>query len=363
MRPFDSQRILLGVTSGTASYGAAWLARRPTRASSDVDVVLARAASDFTGAATCEELTGRPVHTALIAPGRALNHIALARAAQLVVVLPVTADLLARAVSGLGDNLLSACLLATRAPASLVPVINDRVRAHPQVRRNAWAARAVGYHVRDRANGALAAGAGSHPGRMPDSASIKVRHARLLERPAALEGRSVLTTAGPPREATNPIRFRSNRSSERMGVTSACAEWRRGAEVTRGMAAAPADFTVAAPANNKIKKSSAASSLALLRTDRILFTIHAARPTSCATVGFALKTDDARAEAHRKLADNGLNLIVTNDALEEGAGFAVDLNRVTIVHEDGREEGLSLQSKTQLADQILDRVEVLPHGR
>lgn len=401
MRPFDRQRILLGVTGGIASYKAAWLARLLTQAGAEVDVVLTRAASEFIGAITFEALTGRPVHTALIAPGHALDHIALARAAQLVVVAPATADFLARAVGGHADDLLSACLLATTAPTLLVPAMNDRMWAHPQVRRNADAAREIGYHVLDPDNGALAVGEGSGPGRMPEPETILAHCARLLEKPTVLEGRSVVVTAGPTREPIDSVRFLSNRSSGKMGVAIAAAAWRRGADVTLiagpldiatppgvrvvtvettsqmrdavlqalpgaaalVMAAAPADFTAAAPASAKIKKADAGDSLALVRTDDILGTTRASRPASCVTVGFALETGDARSEARRKVTDKGLDFIVANDALEEGAGFGVDTNRVTIVHADGREEQLPLQSKTQVADQILDRIEGLLHGR
>jgi phosphopantothenoylcysteine decarboxylase/phosphopantothenate--cysteine ligase len=129
------------------------------------------------------------------------------------------------------------------------------------------------------------------------------------------------------------------------------------------MAAAPADFAAAAPARAKIKKSTLGDSLALTRTDDILATTRGSRSTSCVTVGFALETGDARNEARRKLADKGLDFIVANDALEDGAGFMVDTNRVTIVHADGREEALPLQHKTQVADELLDRVEVLLRGR
>lgn len=401
MRPFDRQRILLGVTGGIASYKAAWLARLLTQAGAEVDVVLTRAASEFIGAITFEALTGRPVHTALIAPGHALDHIALARAAQLVVVAPATADFLARAVGGHADDLLSACLLATNAPTLLVPAMNDRMWAHPQVRRNADAAREIGYHVLDPDNGALAVGEGSGPGRMPEPETILAYCARLLEAPTVLEGRSVVVTAGPTREPLDPVRFLSNRSSGKMGVAIAAAAWRRGAEVTLiagpldvatppglrvitvettaqmrdavsqalpaaaalVMAAAPADFSAALPASTKIKKADAGDALALVRTDDILATTRVSRSPSCVTVGFALETGDARVEARRKLADKGLDFIVANDALEEGAGFGVDTNRVTILHADGREEQLPLQSKTQVADQILDRIEVLLHGR
>ncbi len=401
MRPFDHQRILLGVTGGIASYKAAWLARLLTQAGAQVDVVLTRAATEFIGAITFEALTGRPVHTALIASGRALDHIALARAAQLVVVAPATADFLARAVGGHADDLLSACLLATTAPTLLVPAMNDRMWAHPTVRRNAAAAGEIGYHVLDPDNGALAVGEGSGPGRMPEPETILAHCARLLEVPTALRGRRLVVTAGPTREPIDPVRFLSNHSSGKMGVAIAAAAWRRGAEVTliagpldvavpagvhavrvettaqmrdaveralAGadaliMAAAPADFAAAAPSIGKIKKAELGDTLALTATDDILVTTRGSRSSACVTVGFALETGDARSEARRKLADKSLDFIVANDALEDGAGFAIDTNRVTIVHADGREESLPLQCKTQVADEILDRVEELLRGR
>jgi phosphopantothenoylcysteine decarboxylase/phosphopantothenate--cysteine ligase len=230
--------------------------------------------------------------------------------------------------------------------------MNDRMWAHPQVRRNADAAREIGYHVLDPDNGALAAGKGSGPGRMPEPETILAHCARLLEAPTALEGRRIVVTAGPTREPIDPVRFLSNRSSGKMGIAIALI-----------MAAAPADFAAAESASAMIKKAALTESLALTRTDDILATTRGARSTSCVTAGFALETGEARSEARRKLADKGLDLVVANNALEDGAGFSVDTNRVTIAHADGREENLPLQSKTQVADEILDRVEVLLHGR
>jgi phosphopantothenoylcysteine decarboxylase/phosphopantothenate--cysteine ligase len=172
VRPFDRQRILLGVTGGIASYKTAWLARLLTQAGADVDVVLTRSAREFVGAVTFEALTGRPVHTELVAAGHALDHIALARAASVVVVAPATADFLARAAGGHADDLLGACLLATTAPVLVVPAMNDRMWAHAQVQQNARTLAGLGYHVVPPDNGALAAGEGSGPGRMPEPEAI-----------------------------------------------------------------------------------------------------------------------------------------------------------------------------------------------
>ncbi len=401
MRPFDRQRILLGVTGGIASYKSAWLARLLTQAGAEVDVVLTRSAREFIGDVTFEALTGRPVHSALIASGHALDHIKLARAANLFVVAPATADFLARAVGGHADELLSAALLATTAPVLLVPAMNDRMWAHAQVQHNVQAARALGYHVLPPDDGALAVGEGHGPGRMPEPETIVAHIGRLLEGPSALSGRRVVVTAGPTREAVDPVRFLSNRSSGRMGVEIAASAWRRGASVTLVagplevpapvgphlvavestremrdavadalpaadvlvMAAAPADFTAATPATGKIKKADAPDAIALALTDDILLSTRALRAPHAVTVGFALETGNAMTEGRRKRQAKGMDFIVVNDANEPGAGFAVDTNRVTIIGPDDREDALPLLSKHDVADAILDRVEAALHGR
>jgi phosphopantothenoylcysteine decarboxylase/phosphopantothenate--cysteine ligase len=401
VRPFDRQRIVLGVTGGIASYKTAWLARLLTQAGAEVDVVLTRSAREFVGEVTFEALTGRPVHTAMAASGHALEHITLAKSAKLIVVAPATADFLARAVGGHADELLSACLLATEAPVLLVPAMNDRMWAHAQVQHNVSAARGLGYHVLQPATGALAAGEGSGPGRMPEPEQIFAHIGRLLEPPGAMRGRRVVVTAGPTREAIDPVRFISNRSSGRMGVEIASAAWRRGAAVTlvagpldvpapEGpklvrvestremrdavndalptadvlvMAAAPADFSAAAPAAHKVKKANAPMSLALAPTDDILMTTRDVRPSHCVVVGFALETRDVLSEGRRKRRDKGMDFVVVNDATEAGAGFGGDTNRVTIIGPDDHEDSLPLMPKRDVADAILDRIEALLHGR
>src|SRR5687768_14777553 len=185
---------------------------------------MTRAATEFVGPITFEALTGRPVHTALIEAGRALDHIKLAREAQAVVVAPATADFVARAAHGHADDLLAAVLLATRAPVLVVPAMNDRMWAHPQTRRNVERLREIGYAVLDPDVGMLAAGEGSGPGRMPEPETIFAHAARLFE--GDLRGRRVLVTAGPTREPVDPVRFLSNRSSGKMGIAVATAAWR-----------------------------------------------------------------------------------------------------------------------------------------
>jgi phosphopantothenoylcysteine decarboxylase/phosphopantothenate--cysteine ligase len=395
--------VLLGVAGGIASYKTAWLARLLTKAGAEVDVVMTRAAQEFVGAVTFEALTGRPVHTGLFDPGRALDHIHLARAAHAVVVAPATADLMARAATGQADDLLTACLLATEAPVLLVPAMNDRMWAHAQTQANAAHLRSLGYRLLDPDDGMLAAGEGSGPGRMPEPETIFAHVGRLLEpTDAPLAGRRVLVTAGPTRESIDPVRFLSNHSSGRMGTAIAAAAWRRGAEVTLVagplavpvpigvrhvrvestgdmravveaelpasdvlvMAAAPADYRPADVSASKLKKTGAARSITLAENDDILASTRSARRDGAVVVGFALETDDVVANARRKLDAKGLDFIVLNDATEPGAGFGVDTNRVTIFSRGTEEpDRLPLMTKHEVADAILDRVEALLSGR
>ena len=402
MRPFDGRRVLLGVTGGIASYKSAWLARLLGKAGAEVDVVLTASAEEFIGRVTFEALTGRAVHTGLFDAGRALDHIKLAREAHCVVVAPATADFIARAAAGQAGDLLSAVLLATKAPVLLVPAMNDAMWAHRQTTENVAHLRdALGYQILDPEEGMLAAGEGSGPGRMPEPETIFAHVGRVLEKASVLRDRRVLVTAGPTREAIDPVRFISNRSSGKMGVAIAAAAWRRGAVVTLiagpmsvsapvgvttrhvetteemaaaveqelprtealVMAAAPADFRAEATATSKIKKKSAPQALALAATPDILASTRTARAKNAVIVGFALETDDVVRGARDKLEAKGLDLIVLNDAREAGAGFEVDTNRVTLIGRDGNEEVLPLLSKDDVADQILDRVERLLRDR
>jgi phosphopantothenoylcysteine decarboxylase/phosphopantothenate--cysteine ligase len=400
VRPYPGSRILLGVSGGIASYKSAWLARLLVKAGAAVDVVMTPAAQEFVGAITFEALTGRPVHTGLFDPGRALDHIKLARAASAIVVAPATADFLARAAAGQANDLLTACLLAAECPVLLVPAMNDHMWTHPQTANNVVHLRQIGYEVLEPDEGDLAAGEGSGPGRMPEPEVLFAHVGRVLER-KSLRGKRMVITAGPTREAIDPVRFISNHSSGKMGVALAAAAWRRGADVqlvagplstatptgvsvesvesteemasaierllpnadVLVMAAAPADFRPAEPATSKIKKSSSPPAIALAPTPDILLTTKHARRRDAVIVGFALETNDAIASGRGKLAAKALDMIVVNDATEDGAGFGVDTNRVTFLMRDGADEALPLMSKHDVADAILDRVERLIGGR
>jgi phosphopantothenoylcysteine decarboxylase/phosphopantothenate--cysteine ligase len=275
--------------------------------------------------------------------------------------------------------------------------MNDRMWAHNQTQANVSRLRAIGYTVVDPAAGPLAVGEGSGPGRLPEPETIVAHVARLLEPRGTLTGKHVVVTAGPTREPVDPVRFLSNRSSGKMGVAIAAAAWRRGADVkliagplsvsppagvaatmvetteqmraaveqaipnadALIMAAAPADFRPATPADQKIKKSNAPPSIALESTPDILASTIGARSAKLVTVGFALETNSAIEHGRGKLASKRLDLIVVNDATEPGAGFSVDTNRVSFIDRDGNTDAQPLLGKSDVADLILDRVERL----
>lgn len=404
-RPFAGRRVLLGVTGGIAAYKAVQLARDLTLAGAEVDVVLTAGALEFVRPMTFEALTGRPAHTSLYPSGDPNLHIRLAREAHAVVVAPATANFLARAANGMADDLLSAVLLATPAPVVLCPAMNDRMYAHPATQDNLLRLRGFGYVLAGPAVGPLAWGEGEGPGRMLEPGEILAHAGRALEGDTALGGRRIVVTAGPTREAIDPVRYIGNRSSGRMGYEIAAAAWRRGADVVLVtgpshltppagvdvrrvesaaemrdavaaalphadalvMAAAVADFRPADPADEKLKKEAGGvPRIELERTADVLVSTRSLRRPDAVVVGFALETQDVVANGRRKLEAKGLDLLVVNDAREPGAGFEVATNRVTFLEPGREDDELPLMSKAEVADRILDRVEALleaRHGR
>lgn len=394
MRPFDGRRVLLGVTGGIACYKAVSLARLLSQAGAVTDVIMTRAAREFVGAITFEAVTGRPIAPEILDAGHALAHIRLAKEADLVLVAPATADLLARAAQGRADDLLTAILLATRAPVLIAPAMNDAMWAHRLVLRNVQVLRDIGYRVLEPAVGPLAFGEGVGPGRLPEPEVLLAHAGRLLETARGLAGRHIVVTAGPTREALDPVRYITNHSSGRMGVAIAAAAWRRGASVTlvHGplgvpvpigvatvavtstaemrdavaavlpaadalvMAAAPADFRAASIGAQKIKKQQAAPQIALEHTDDILVSTRQHRKPGAVVLGFALETQDIERHAVDKMHRKALDFIVANDAMEDGAGFGSETNRVVIFAADGSREAPPMMSKTDLADLLLDRI-------
>jgi phosphopantothenoylcysteine decarboxylase/phosphopantothenate--cysteine ligase len=400
-RPWQGRRVVLGVAGGIAAYKAVQLARDLTRRGAIVDTILTHSARAFVGAISFEALTGRPVAGDILAEGQALLHIRLAREADVICVAPATADLLARAAAGRADDLLTAVLLATRVPVLLCPAMNDAMWAHPQTQSNVEHLEKLGYRLAGPGTGPLAHGEGEGPGRLLDPEVILEHVGRALTAPGPLAGRKVVVTAGPTREAVDPVRVLSNRSSGKMGYAIAAGAWRRGARVqlisgpvslpvpqhldvvhaetaeemagsvrkalpdadVLVMAAAVADFKPASPAARKLKRSEGLPEILLEAATDVLASTRDARPEALVTVGFALETGDGRASARRKIEDKHLDLIVLNDATEKGSGFEVDTNHVVLIDRHGNEQDVPLMRKSDVAEILLDRIESLLDGR
>ena len=395
MSAWAGRHVVLGVSGGIACYKSCILARRLAEAGARVDVVLTQGAAEFVRPVTFEALTGRPVLSSLWEGGGALSHVRLGQDADLVIVAPATAHLVARLAQGLADDMLTTLLLARTAPVLLAPAMNDEMYAHPQTRDNLERLRRRGVALVGPEVGALAEGPSERPGRMSEPETILAHAARLLRGHGRLAARRVVVTAGPTRESIDPVRVVTNRSSGKMGYRIAEAAWERGADVvlisgpvalsppigvtvrrvesTREleravreelpgadvlvMAAAPADFRPSAPSDSKRSRVDGALAIPMEPTDDILSATREERRPGSVTVGFALETGDALAKGRVKLERKDLDLIVINDALEPGAGFEHDTNRVAILGRDGTPRILPLQSKREVAEAILDAVE------
>ncbi len=408
-RPWEGRRIVLGVTGGIAAYKAVQLARDLTRLGAEVDTVLTAGAQRFVQPLSFEGVTGRSAATELFSTEGAALHIKLGSEADVVCVAPATADLIARAAQGRADDLLTTTLLATRAPVVICPAMNDRMYSHPQTQANLrHMSQALSYRVAGPGTGPLAAGEGggpgsgpasgpaSGPGRMLEPHEIIEEIGRALSDESPLRGKSVLVTAGPTREALDPVRFIGNRSSGRMGFALAAAAWRRGADVkvvagpvslpapygvevfevetamemlecvrehlpeadVSVFAAAVADYRPADTSKEKLKRVDVGPEMALtlLENPDVARSTLNMRKAGSVSVGFALETTSLLENARAKLESKSFDLIVANDADEEGAGFEADTNRVTLLRGEGEIEELPLLAKDEVAEVILDRV-------
>lgn len=395
MRPFAGKRVLLGVAGGIAAYKAAELARLLVKAGAALDVVLTEGGSHFVTPTTLEALTGRPVRRSLWE--RPLEHIELAKAADLAIVAPATADLLARLAHGQADDLLTTTLLAYAGPLLLAPAMNTRMWDHPATQRNAVLLREFGHVLVGPDYGELAE-AEEGWGRMSEPEAIVAHAGRLLEGETAWTGRRAVVTAGPTREPVDDVRVLSNRSSGRMGFALATSLWRRGAavELIHGpvtvppplgpalrpvetaqemceavqraapdadalfMVAAVADFRPRTRAQGKLRRGDGAPRIDLELAPDILGSVRGALPEHALVVGFALENgDDAVARAESKRSEKNLDCVVLNSAAEEGAGFEVETNKVVLLFRDGGRVDLPLAPKAEVADGILDHVERL----
>ncbi|MFM9033115.1 MAG: bifunctional phosphopantothenoylcysteine decarboxylase/phosphopantothenate--cysteine ligase CoaBC [Mycobacterium sp.] len=409
------KRIIVGVAGGIAAYKACSVVRQLSEAGHQVRVVPTEAALHFVGAATFEALSGQPVRAGVFEDVPDVPHVRLGQQADLVVVAPATADLLARAACGRADDLLTATLLTARCPVLFAPAMHTEMWLHPATVDNVATLRRRGAVVLEPASGRLT-GADSGAGRLPEPEEITTFAELLLARgdamPYDLRGVKVLVTAGGTREALDPVRFIGNRSSGKQGYAVARIAAQRGAEVTLiagntagladpagvhvltvtsaaqlhdavtkhapeahvlVMAAAVADVRPAHPAASKIKKTADETerpAVELVRTEDILASAVRQRadgelPNMRAIVGFAAETGDAAGDvlfhARAKLRRKACDLLVVN-AVGDGRAFEVDNNDGWLLGSDGTEVALEHGSKTLMASRIVDAIAAFLHG-
>jgi len=383
------------VSGGIAAYKAVEVCRRLVDAGAFVSPVLTAGALEFVGALTFSALASEPARTSLFAePGAApdpIPHTRLGQQADLVVVAPATAAVLGKYAHGISDDLLTATLLATRAPVLVAPAMHTEMWEHVAVQENLATLRRRGVHVVDPVSGRLAGG-DVGAGRLADPADIVAAAERVLG-PDDLAGVRVLVTAGGTREPIDAVRIITNRSSGKQGYAIAEVAARRGAEVTLVttigrpapsgveivpvqtaaemqdavmrrapaadvivMAAAVADFRPKEPPDRKLKKHEGIPEIVLEPTHDFLVDLGRQKPAGQVLVGFAAETDDLVEHATEKLHAKRLDLIVGNDISQPDAGFEVDTNRAVILDADGGSEALPLLAKSELAGVILDKV-------
>ncbi|AIL30037.1 MULTISPECIES: bifunctional phosphopantothenoylcysteine decarboxylase/phosphopantothenate--cysteine ligase CoaBC [Mycobacteriaceae] len=410
----EQKRIVVGVAGGIAAFKACTVVRQLKEAGHSVRVVPTESALKFIGAATFEALSGQPVHTGVFENVDEVPHVRIGQQADLVVVAPATADLMARAAAGRADDLLTGTLLTARCPVLFAPAMHTEMWFHPATTDNVATLRRRGNVVLEPASGRLT-GADTGPGRLPEAEEITTLAGLLLERgdalPYDMAGVKVLVTAGGTREPLDPVRFIGNRSSGKQGYAVARVMAQRGADVTLiagntsgladpagvevvhigsaaqlgaavtklapeahvlVMAAAVADFRPAQVATAKIKKrvdDDSAPSVDLVRNDDVLAGAVRARADGQlhnmkVIVGFAAETGDANGDvlfhARSKLRRKGCDLLVVN-AVGEGKAFEVDHNDGWMLSADGTETALEHGSKTLMASRIVDAIGALVH--
>ena len=386
--------VVLGVTGGIAVYKACELLRLLQKRGIDVFVVMTQNACRFVAPLTFETLSGHPVVVDTFDRPQTweVEHIALAKRADLFLIAPATANIMGKMACGIADDMLSTTVMATRAPVLVAPAMNTGMWENAAVQQNVKTLRARGVEIVAPVSGHLACG-DNGAGKLEDVAVIAERACELLFAKKDMEGLRVMVTAGPSREALDPVRYISNRSSGKMGYAIAQAAQKRGAEVTllsgpvaievpQGVklvpftttqelldraselaqeqdlliqAAAPADYRAKEVAPQKIKKQGGEPmTFTLVENPDVAATLGKAKRSGQVFVGFAAETNDVLAHARDKLARKNLDMIVANDVTRPGAGFDVDTNIVTLITKDGQ-EALPMMSKAEVAQRILDR--------
>ena len=386
--------IVLGVTGGIACFKAAALASLLVKQHANVQVIMTENATKFVTPLTFEQLTGQKALTDTFDRNfqHSVEHIAVADRADLVLIAPATANIIAKLAHGIADDMLTTTVLACDCPKAIAPAMNTKMYENPVTQDNLSILRRYGWEVAEPASGHLACGA-EGKGRLPEPEQLLELCLHAVAREKDLRGKRVLVTAGPTREALDPVRYLTNRSSGKMGYAIAKAAARRGAEVTlvsgpvslhapryvslvpvrsaqemyeAVMAAAPkadivikaaavADYRPAVVADNKLKKKDGELSIPLERTKDILAALGESKRPGQFLCGFSMETENMLENSRKKLEKKHLDLIAANNVKVAGAGFAVDTNVLTLITPDELKE-LPLLSKDAAADALLDEI-------
>jgi len=388
------KEIVLGVTGGIAAYKAAEFVRLLVKREASVHVVMTRNAQEFVTPLTFQTLSGNPVATDSFkfVDETKIGHIALADLAEMIVILPATANIIGKIANGIADDFLSTMVMASRAPVLFVPSMNVNMWESKALQRNIETLAERGFHFIDPGEGELACG-WYGKGRLADLEEVMEKMEDLFA-PKDLKGERILVTGGPTQEPIDPVRFITNRSSGKMGYALAKVARRRGAEVflvtgptsfpipRRDIemvpvrtaeemreavlartetcsvvikAAAVSDYRPRVVSEKKLKKGEPYLSLELERTMDILGEIGKKKGNRI-LVGFAAETNDLVKNGRKKLLEKNLDFIVVNDVTRSDAGFGVDTNQVKILHSSGETTDLPLRSKEEVAEKILDEV-------
>jgi phosphopantothenoylcysteine decarboxylase/phosphopantothenate--cysteine ligase len=394
----SNKTIVLGITGSIAAYKAAEIASQLTQAGAKVNVIMTEEASQFISPVTFRAITGMPVVTEMfdLASEFSIEHVSLAEAADIVVIAPATANIIAKLATGIADDMLCCTVLATKAPVLIAPAMETNMYTNPVTQDNLSKLKARDFVIVGPATGWLASGK-EGLGRLADINDIIGSICQVLGRDGDLAGKHIVVTAGGTQEPIDPVRYISNRSSGKTGYALAEAACDRGAKVTLItaptllpepvgvdviqvgtaremrqavenvtakadaliMAAAVADYRPVKVAKDKIKKGKAGLTLELECTPDILGTVKG----NFIKVGFAAESSNLVENARDKLKQKGLDFIVANDITASDSGFGTDTNRVSIIDRQGKIDSLPLLPKREVADKILDRVAKLSGGR
>jgi len=392
----SNKTIVLGITGSIAAYKAAEIASQLTQAGAKVNVIMTKEAIQFISPVTFRAITGRPVVTEMfdLASEFSVEHVSLAKSADIIIIAPATANIIAKLAAGFADDMLCCTVLATKAPVLIAPAMETNMYNNPATQDNLSKLEARNFVIVGPTTGWLASGK-EGPGRLADINDIIGSICQVLGRGGELAGKHIVVTAGGTQEPIDPVRYVSNRSSGKMGYALAEAARDRGTKVTLVtapaslpkpagvevikvntaqemrqavekvtlradaliMAAAVADYRPTKAAKDKIKKGEAGLTLELECTPDILGNVKG----NLIKVGFAAESSNLLENAKQKLKQKGLDLIVANDITASDSGFGADTNRVTIIDRDGKVDSLPLMPKGEVADKVLGMVaELLP---